>query len=672
MVIQLKLINDANELAIPKEHIQPPSETHCKTKNLSEKKFLRLVEQILAGGVVPFLGAGLSLQSIGPNRKTIAHTQTMTCAVCSELYIDRPGSKCKANNKECCPTPNSKCGYKRGLADICEEYSWEEEKQEKLIFEILKIHEFTRLKITNAHRYIAYLARESLIEEVITSNYDTSLERAYSESVHTKSQSNENLGLQFSVSCLHEYRMISGKKRKEPFPFKIYHVNGCAKDLVGNNHDKQACETILLTERQLQDWGKRQWGRDLLRDRLRCKNILFSGFGSPEPQVRHTLLQVLEEFEMERDTKPHRNSKEQATQHQNNSQEPDTETQDNLQGWEAPNAIFIHAYDKLTFEQKQVLSSYARTNGLPSSIELIEKLGNCFTQKDTPLFLDKQSDKLPADVFWKCIYMAVFWRLLNNKWLTYGSPFYYFLSSSIPCADVLLDRIRHWLLPESNLYTEKLFGRFPELLDIKNNSTLLSTFIWHIRHRGLSFAPGWYAPTSEKGIIISSFLIILYILDLILSKQGQEYILKIIKKSRPLGLGLEFDLSGNSRGKGLLLLAHRESLFQSGEQIAVEEQIFNELVRYRIMVQAVINDNCRPVKIRVRLVKSTDPNKSLKHARYIQVYQVAFSHLLRKGNSQVNNFDELIEAVRRNLLYPNTILSSFQRGVRDKGRIRGD
>lgn len=108
MVIQLKLINDANELAIPKEHKQPPSETHCKTKNLSEKKFLRLVEQILAGGVVPFLGAGLSLQSIGPNRKTIAHTQTMTCAVCSELYIDRPGSKCKANNKE----SHLRCGQK--------------------------------------------------------------------------------------------------------------------------------------------------------------------------------------------------------------------------------------------------------------------------------------------------------------------------------------------------------------------------------------------------------------------------------------------------------------------------------------------------------------------------------------------------------------------------------
>ena len=222
---------------------------------------------------------------------------------------------------------------------------------------------------------------------------------------------------------------------------------------------------------------------------------------------------------MERDTKPHRNSKEQATQHQNNSQEPDTETQDNLQGWEAPNAIFIHAYDKLTFEQKQVLSSYARTNGLPSSIELIEKLGNCFTQKDTPLFLDKQSDKLPADVFWKCIYMAVFWRLLNNKWLTYGSPFYYFLSSSIPCADVLLDRIRHWLLPESNLYTESS-------LVVSRNYLILRTTLHFCRHLyGITGTAAcrslWMVCPREKGIIISSFLIILYILDLILSARSR-------------------------------------------------------------------------------------------------------------------------------------------------------
>jgi hypothetical protein len=676
MKTQLKLPYDANGVTTPKEHKKPPSKTHSLTKDLSERKFLRLVEKTLAGGVVPFLGAGLSLQSPGPNGKTIACTQTMTCAVCNELYKDRPDSKCKLNNK-CCSNPNLKCVHKRGLADICEEYQWEGGRQKKLIYDILQIHEFMRLKITNAHRYIAYLARESLIEEVITSNYDTSLERAYTESVGIKSSSNEDLGLHFSVSCLHEYRMISGKKNKEPFPLKVYHVNGCAKDLIRDNHDSLACETILLTERQLQDWGNRQWGRDLLRDRLRCKSIVFSGFGSPEPQVRHTLLQILEEFEMDRDAKSQRKSIEQDTKPQNKNQEQDTQTQNNIKGWEAPNAIFIHAYKDLTFEQRQILSTYAFINNTDTNKESIVESGNCFTQADTPLFLKKQSDGLPADDFWKCIYKAVFLRLLNNNWLNYGSPFYYFLSSSIAFTDVLLGRIRQWLLPESRLHAERLFGRFPELLDINNNSTFLSSYIWHIRHRGLPFTSGWYAPISEKGIIISSFFIIVYILGFLRKKVNEypswNYVSRIIKKSQSLGLGLEFDLPGNSVGKGLLLLAHGESLFQPEEQIANEsgEQIFDELAGYKIIVQAVININFKPAKIRIRLVKkSTDSTKGVKHVRFINVYQVAFSDLLRKGDSQVNNLDELIKTVRKNLLYPNTILSSFQRGVRNKGHIR--
>ena len=460
--------------------------------------------------------------------------------------------------------------------------------------------------------------------------------------------------------------MISGKKKKEPFPLKVYHVNGCAKDLIRDNHKNQAFENILLTERQLQDWGERQWGRDLLRDRLRSKSIVFSGFGSPEPQVRHTLLQILEEFEMDRDAKP-----------KNNSQEQDTKPPNKIQGWKAPNAIFIHAYKDLTFEQRQILSTYAFINNMDTNIESIVESGNCFTQADTPLFLNKQSDGLPADVFWKCIYKAVFLRLLNNNWLTYGSPFYYFLSSSIAFTDVLLGRIRQWLLPESRLHAEGLFGRFPELLDINNNSTFLSSYIWHIRHRGLPFTSGWYAPISEKGIIISSFFIILYILGFLRKKSYEytswNYISKIIKKFQPLGLGLEFDLSGNSAGKGLLLLAHRESLFQPEEQIADEsgEQIFDELAGYKIIVQAVINIDFRPVKNRILLVKkSTDSTKGVKQVRFINVYQVAFSDLLRKGDSQVSNLDELIKTVRRNLLYPNTILGSFQRGVRNKGHIR--
>ena len=40
---------------------------------------------------------------------------------------------------------------------------------QELVLKVLRIQDFTGLEITKAHRYIAYLVRESVIEEVITS-----------------------------------------------------------------------------------------------------------------------------------------------------------------------------------------------------------------------------------------------------------------------------------------------------------------------------------------------------------------------------------------------------------------------------------------------------------------------------------------------------------------------
>ena len=45
-------------------------------------------------------------------------------------------------------------------------------------------------------------------------------------------------------------------------------------------------------ERQLQNWRERKWARDLFNDCLRSRTLVFSGFGSEEPQVRHTALQI--------------------------------------------------------------------------------------------------------------------------------------------------------------------------------------------------------------------------------------------------------------------------------------------------------------------------------------------------------------------------------------------
>mgnify|MGYP000858732898 CR=1 FL=1 len=629
----------------------------------SETKFLRLVDRVLVGGVIPFLGAGLSLKCTGPDGKKIAHTGKMICSVCHQLSRERSiKSGCRLGFKPCCGCPKELCGKKRGLAEVCEEYLWGKKNFPELVLEVLQIQEFTALKISRAHRYIACLARESVIEEVITANYDTSLERAYQESLDFRHSSNRSSV--HSVSNLQHYRKVAGirQQNSQPSPLRVYHINGCASDLEGLSKKAKdsVCETILLTERQLQHWGDRQWGRDLLRDRLRCKNIVFSGFGSPEPQVRHTTLQVLEEFELDPPGGQHK------------------EKRTNLEeiGWSAPNAVFVHAYKDLTFEQKQMLVAYAdASRARETSIKSIRESGNCFTHADASLLAEEPNGYLAADDFWRQVYKAVFWRILTGDWLSYGSPFYYLLLSSISCADVLLSQVRNWLLPDSgpDSQYERLFGRLPEYLDIqcRKDLTILSEHIWHIRYRGLQFRSGWYASLKERGIIISSYFVLVYLLGVLNNTEhdslGWAHIDKLVKSCQSLGLGLRFPLGDDSSHCGLLVLAHRESVFQQGELL------HEDIGDHNLIVQVVIDSEFSPRRVRVQLKKNADvPVNGMKQIKYVSVYQISFLDLLGRGSRKPANVSELLENVRRRLAFPSLVVDRSKKRVRDRGRIRRD
>ena len=139
---------------------------------------------------------------------------------------------------------------------------------------------------------------------------------------------------------------------------------------------------------------------------------------------------------------------------------------------------------------------------------------------------------------------------------------------------ILLNEIRNWLLPDSNSNPASgtALCRFSEYLDIcRENSSVLSEHIWHIRHRRLPFRCGWYASLKEKGIIISSYFTLVYLLGsqnkAQHGRQSWAELKKIIKLSPSLGLGLKFSFGRDSVHKSLLVLSHRESLFQAGEQI---------------------------------------------------------------------------------------------------------
>lgn len=147
-------------------------------KPLTEEKLPRLVKRLLEGGVVPFIGAGVSYDcTTNESGNKLAYTPDMTCNACRAL-----GDRYRNKPERCVGRKNSSCVNRRSLSEVCEEYVWRHgHSYRKLVTEVLKIGEFTKLKPAAAHRYLAFLAREGLVEEIITSNFDTCISEAFAQ-----------------------------------------------------------------------------------------------------------------------------------------------------------------------------------------------------------------------------------------------------------------------------------------------------------------------------------------------------------------------------------------------------------------------------------------------------------------------------------------------------------
>lgn len=140
----------------------------------------------------------------------------------------------------------------------------------------------------------------------------------------------------------------------------------------------------------------------MFRDRCRTRSILFSGFGSEEPQIRHTVLQVMDEFI-------------------NNGQN----SGNNVEVWDYENSPFIAEWGEMTFYQFQILSSYLRAHGL-TQITINEVQEGAFTKSDKELFdryLTWNGKNLEMEQFWGVVYLLFIQILLTHRLLV-GNMFF--------------------------------------------------------------------------------------------------------------------------------------------------------------------------------------------------------------------------------------------------------
>jgi len=459
---------------------------------------------------------------------------------------------------------------------------------------------------------------------VITTNYDTCLEKAYRESFSDMSDKAQEECVK-AITDLEEYRSYATCtsffwQGRERTLLTIYKINGCAgkykkaQDRVKQTGTEQNSATvykassILLAASQLQDWRERQWARDLFRDRLRSRTLLFSGFGSDEPQVKHTMMQIVEEF--------------------NKGSGRESMQLDGQYPWNKPNAPFICQYgETLSFGQTQILYAYAHVHNAPTELNSI--LANTFTGKDASS-LNAGADKpeLPADLFWQRLFQVTFWKLLSRCCQS-QYPFCAYLSAMTPAARVCLQQMQHWYCSP-----DKPFGRFSEMVALENDkgqgaeNEILPLMRWVRAVRfGDTKGRGVYEPLKERPVLIP--LILLAIFLLCPEDEVDEW--KALQSRLRCDQGM-FRVKAPFKTSVLrdqwVLFTHSEAAFENRKKVDLPGEIKTQ----GTIIQVILNNDALATTRQIHIWAKPDSESSEKGYRRITVYQIPFRKLIvRQG-----------------------------------------
>ncbi len=433
-----------------------PNKLECLTRRVLDRK------------VVPFLGAGISNDTEVPGCTFNPSARSLTKSLAESLK-SLLGLQLLNFVRNMLPGDENKSDLDERLIDAglsrIAELHFQVAGEEKT-YEAMKIRYMDELFPSPAHFYIAYIILEGCIEEIITTNYDCCLEKALL-------LANCEGKAPLVVRELHEYQCggvpFCSYDAKSPQQFtekeldekrlnvRIYKINGCIQKFIqtrdGQCKNKEGVgHKLILTEAQLQNW-RYDWARDMFRDRLRTKTILFSGFGSEEPQIRHTMLEVLREFEQE------------------SNKDTNSNFQSDIYDLTPMNMPYIAEYTALSFYQHQILysagkamASVNRLNDL-SRFEWIKKLHAeyAFTMDDAQQFLDIApypkgilcktcgppakhfSEGLDKNLFWAVLYLSVIRALLVERYLGDDSPLASYLRSCLRQPENLLKECREEL-----------------------------------------------------------------------------------------------------------------------------------------------------------------------------------------------------------------------------------
>jgi len=421
------------------------------------------IKQILNKNYTLVLGAGVSKDAKGLG-KNPHYTENMKSTLLKEMGI--------ASGEE----------NKKSLSGLCQEYFWDNKQDYKILVEKLKIEQFCKLKPTKAHYYIAFLVREGLISEIITTNYDCCMEKAYLiilDSGYDLQKTNKPDSPVFRIFDNKTFSKYASKKYfndlNDSYCLKVYKINGCSYAVSNDDADY---DTILLTKTQLQNWRKRQWAADFFRYKLRSTSLFFSGFGSDEPQVIHTIQTVFEEND----------------DISNNAQRD----QNNNDIFNLPNSPIISVFkNKPSFVHNYIAKQFCIHNGID-----IKEADKLIINKET---LDEETDEnktFPADELWERIYKGILKRLIKKALMYASKPSNASFTAFIPYAKEHLTSL------------EKEVGKVDFFFNDKtqNGDEIPFSNIIYMLNILMSSEKSKYIPVSFNKELVAELIFIMYLL----------------------------------------------------------------------------------------------------------------------------------------------------------------
>ena len=466
-------------------------------EKISNPVFQQVCNRILAKECIPFLGSGVSegcqyLDDISTDFKNRGgHTIKGLKSALSTESADKPS-----------------------LGKCCEKFLFKQNGKKlhdalKELVEQLQIKEFTKLKPTTAHYCITLLAREGLLPQIFTTNYDTALERAFIESFGVKWKNNEDEHL----SVIHDQASCTNQRSGEQGSGEVLHlykINGCS-DVLSRENDYHS--KILLTTTQLQSWRDRCWAKDTFQVALRSNTMLFSGFGSDEPQVIHTIHQILDEYSSY------------------SCKNPLTPDINDLQ----PNAPVIHSFEsELSFCHRQIVNNYTQSIYEKYDQNFAHKL--ILTMKDlTP---NSSKENLSANCFWFWVLQEIQFQLVLK--IISKAIEGQLAISALPHSRFVFEGIKSEWESESSMFQLLLsYDR-----KISNWQTLLSNYLSQLLANGTS-----YEPLNSHWNIVAEFLWFLWL------TQAKLDTIKVLK-DQSNGYILELE---EGKGQAFMILAKRQN-----------------------------------------------------------------------------------------------------------------